>query len=183
MNSEFTNNSQSQLLSEAIDIGYLDLNDAKFFASSGGFVGLNYKDTEYSRVTLKRALPINHPDEYISVSDASNNEIGIIKDINDLKDEQRSLLLEELSKRYYCPKIDKILSVKDKMGFVYFDVSIIKGNAMFKKNCSVKDVSKNIRMLGDDKLMIFDVDGNRFLIDPLSELDKKSKKFLEPYIF
>ena len=51
------------------------------------------------------------------------------------------------------------------------------------KNCAVKDVNKNIRMLSDDSLIIYDVDGNRYMIKKLSQLNKHNLKKLEPYIF
>jgi hypothetical protein len=38
-------------------------------------------------------------------------------------------------------------------------------------------------MLKNEKLIIFDVDGNRYIIPSLDGLDKKSLKRLEPYLF
>ena len=63
------------------------------------------------------------------------------------------------------------------------ELIIGRDDTKYKKNCALKDVSKNIRMLDDDRLVITDVDGNRYIIESLSALDKKSLKRLEPYLF
>jgi len=170
-------------LKDAIDIGLLDLSKAEFYVTPGGFTGLRYDGKDYNRITLRRALPIGHPDEYISVADKENKEIGIIRSLSELDEKQRSIVQAELDKRYYCPAVYEVKSVKDKLGYVYFELIIGRNGVKYKKNCAVKDVSKNIRLLGDDKLAIFDVDGNRYIVESLSGLDKKSLKRLEPYLF
>jgi len=173
----------SSSLFNTIDLGILDLEKAEFYVSSSGFTGLKYGENDYKRITLRRALPIGQPMEYISVADHENKEIGMILSISELSDNQRRIVIAELDNRYYCPTVFEIKSVKDKLGYVYFELLIGKDNLKYEKSCAVKDVNKNIRMLDDDRLIIFDVDGNRYIIDPLSSLDKKSLKKLEPYLF
>jgi len=170
-------------LKDAIDIGLLDLSKAEFYVTPGGFTGLRYDGKDYNRVILRRALPIKHPDEYISVADKENKEIGMIRSLSELNENQLRIVQAELDKRYYCPTVYEVKSVKDKLGYVYFELIIGRDGVKYKKNCAVKDVSKNIRMLDDDKLAIFDVDGNRYIVESLSKLDKKSLKKLEPYLF
>lgn len=170
-------------LSDAIDIGFLELEKAEFYVTPGGFTGLKYGRDEYKRVTLRRALPVGQPMDYISVADHENKEIGMIRAVSELSDEQRAIVTAELDKRYYCPTVYEVKSVKDKLGYVYFELEIGREGHRYEKTCTVKDVSKNIRMLGDDRLIIFDVDGNRYIIDFLSKLDKKSLRRLEPYLF
>jgi len=174
---------QTTLLSDAIDIGYIALDKAVFYKTSGGFTGLKYGDKEYPRVSFRRALPIGRPDAYISVADHENKEIGILQSLTDLSDEQLSIVMSEIDKRYFCPAIEAITSVKDKMGYVYMELTLRGEAKTYSKNCAVKDVNKNIRALGDDRLIIFDVDGNRYIVTSLAALDKKSLKRLEPYLF
>ncbi|MCL2820783.1 MAG: DUF1854 domain-containing protein [Oscillospiraceae bacterium] len=170
---------------EQIDIGALDLGKAEFYLADSGFTGLKYNGEDYSHVTLKRALPIGLPMEYISVADSENKEIGIIKSVDDLSGEQYGIVLDELNRRYYCPEVLDIKSVKDKLGYVYMElvISVADSDTTFVKNCAVKDVNKNIRMLSDDSLIIYDVDGNRYMIKSLCALGKNGLKKLESYIF
>lgn len=170
-------------LANAIDIGMLDLKNAEFYVTLGGFTGLKYAGQDYNRITLRRAFPIGNPMEYISVADKDNKEIGMIRSLSDLSDKQYSIVLTELEKRYYSPTVYEIKSVKDKLGYVYMELLIGRDDSRYKKNCALKDVNKNIRMLDDDRLVITDVDGNRYIVESLSGLDKKSLKRLEPYLF
>jgi hypothetical protein len=175
--------SSMQSLSDAVDIGFLNLNQAEFFKTQGGFTGLKYKETEYKRISLRRALPLGDPSSYISIADHENKEIGIIHHLSELSGVQLQIVLDELDRRYYCPEVFEIKSVKDKLGYVYMEMVIGGKNGKTEKTCAVKDVNRNIRMLKNEKLIIFDVDGNRYIIPSLEEMDKKSLKRLEPYLF
>jgi len=170
---------------DLIDIGILDLDKAEFYVAESGFTGLKYDGEDHKHITLKRALPIGMPAEYISVANNENKEIGIIKSLDDLSGNQYAVVLDELNKRYYCPDILEIKSIKDKLGYVYMElvINVAGSDKTHTKSCAVKDVNKNIRMLSDDSLIIYDVDGNRYTIKNLSGLSKQSLKKLEPYIF
>ena len=166
------------------DIGIMELDKVEFFTTDGGFTGLKYKDAEYKHITLRRVSPIKMPMEYISVADHENKEIGIIRSVDQLTGQQREIVEKELDRRYYSPEITEILSVKDKLGYVYIEMRLKNKNGkVFVKNCAVKDVNRNIRMLSDTSLIIFDVDGNRYMVNELAKLDKNSIKKLDPYLF
>lgn len=180
---EPTTKTTASCLSDAIDIGLLELEKAEFYVTPGGFTGLKYGSEDYKRVTLRRALPLGQPMDYISVADHENKEIGMIRSVSELSDEQRSIVTAELDNRYYCPTVYEVKSVKDKLGYVYFELLIGREDHQYEKTCTVKDVSKNIRMLNDDSLIIFDVDGNRYIVNSLAKLDKKSLSRLGPYMF
>ena len=169
---------------EQIDIGLLDIGKTEFYTTEGGFTGLRYLEQDYKHITLRRPLPIGKPMEYISVADHENKEIGIIKNMADLKGKQFDIAMRELESRYYCPDILEIKSVKDKLGYVYMELRLTcPGEKDIVKSCAVKDVNRNIRMLGEHSLLIFDVDGNRYIVRDLEALDKKSMRRLEPYMF
>ena len=173
---------RSENLADAIDIGYLTLTEACFYTGPGGFTGLRYNGKEYKRVQLRRAMPVKHPAEYISVADHENKEIGMIRAISDLSAGQLRIVQDELDHRYYCPEILEIKSVHDKLGYVYMEMKLLAGGEQNDYTPAIKDVNKNIRLLGEDRLIIFDVDGNRYLVSSLQKLDKKSLKRLEPYM-
>ena len=170
-------------LSQAVDIGWLDLDNAVFYEGEGGFTGLRYKDNEYKRIQLRRAMPDRNPSEYISVADHENKEIGMIRSLKELKDGQLKIVSDELNRRYYCPEILEIKSVRDKLGYVYMEMNVLAGGEKYERSAAINDVNKNIRMLGSNRLIIFDVDGNRYIVNALNSLDKKSLRRLEPYMF
>ena len=167
-----------------LDIGLLDTDKAEFYVTEGGFTGLKYDDKDYPHIVLRRSLPIKDPARYISVADNENNEIGIILDLENLKSGQKEIVINELDNRYYSPEILSIISVKDKLGYVYMEMQVQNKNSkVYLKNCAIKDVSRNIRMLSDTSIIVLDVDGNRYIVSDLFKLDKKSMKQLDPYLF
>ena len=171
-------------MQDNLELGLLDVEKTEFYVTEGGFTGLKYNGNDYAHITLRRTMPIKTPNEYVSVADHENKEIGILRSVADLKGEQRSIVENELDKRYYSPEVLEILSVKDKLGYVYVEMRVKnKQGREHVKSCAVKDVNRNIRMLSDTSLIIFDVDGNRYIVEELARLDKQSIKKLDPYLF
>lgn len=159
----------------------MDAADAVFAPEKGGYLSLTYKGTEYKKVKLNRALPYRSPDEYICVSDKEDKEIGIIKKLDDFSDEQRIIINSELDKLYYSPTITRIVSAKDRMGYMYFEVETTAG----KREFAVRDASKNIKFIDPDSrtsVQIRDVDGNRYIIDDFMKLDASSSKKIEAFL-
>lgn len=163
------------------------------FEKSGDFVKMVFKidvdklctgtldvkrKREYERVRLRRSFPFALTDEYISVLDEEQNEIGLIKELSVFPNEDIEIVRSELERVYYCPEILKINSVKERLGFAYFDVVCSTG----RREIPLKDVHRSMIRVGDDKIIIIDADGNRYTINSVGKLDAKSMKKLEMYI-
>ena len=149
-----------------------------FSVNPSGFLAAEIDGKVYKRVILTRTLPLSLTNEYICISDIEKNEVGIIEKIADFSAEQQKLINSELSQRYYCPVIDKIESIKEKMGNFYFDV-VIGG---VKKSFAVKGITKSIRQHGD-AIDVTDIDGNRYRITDFDSIEAKSRRKLEPYLY
>jgi hypothetical protein len=162
-----------------IDIGIFDPQTLLFYKNSHGFLCLKVGETDHRRVKLARILPFSEPYRYISVATMESKEIGILKDVADLSEEQAAIVREELAHRYYCPVVTEILSIKEKMGYFYFDVKISEHKKLF----AVKDISKSIKMLDEQSIIITDVDGNRYQISDVWAIDSKSRRRIEPYLY
>jgi hypothetical protein len=128
-------------------------------------------------------MPQRNPSEFISVADPESKEIGMIAALNNLSDAQLKIVSDELDRRYYCPEILEVKSVRDKLGYVYMEMTVFAGGAKHERSAAINDVNKNIRLLDSTRLIVFDVDGNRYIVNALDRLDKKSLKRLEPYMF
>jgi len=179
-----TNNKQQNLGIDLSDLGIMDLKQAEFFTASGGFAGLRYKGSEYKHIVLRRIMPIDQPMHYISVADHDNKEIAILKSVSELEEDQRVIVERELDNRYYSPQVLDIMSVKDKLGYVYMEMRLRnKQGKEYDKSCAIKDVSRNIRMLSNTSIIIFDVDGNRYVVPDLKALNKQSLRRLDSYLF
>ncbi|HHX72614.1 MAG TPA: DUF1854 domain-containing protein [Clostridiales bacterium] len=162
-----------------LDIGLLDPSVLTFYINPRGFLALKKGEEDFKRVKLTRALPLTDPDAYIAVSDMSGKEIGILKSLLDLPEEQQKLLQNELSKTYYCPTITQVRSIREKLGYFYFDAKVDEVHRTF----AVKDISRSIKQMDDSTVFIADVDGNRYIIRDFAAIHPASRRKLEPYLY
>ena len=165
----------------------------------------------FERVFLHRAFPFQNPYEYISVSGsfpkkeeekkkeeeekkAEENkkeepkenttsfgelkEIGIITNISVFNESQQKYLVNELNRKYFIPVIESINSVKEKYGFSYWETNTNIGKIKF----TVHDAFRNILKINEDRIMVTDVNGNRYEVVSLNALDRKSFRRIELFL-
>ncbi|MBQ2882025.1 MAG: DUF1854 domain-containing protein [Clostridia bacterium] len=168
-------------LQNLAEMNMLDASKCEFDPTDGGYISLKYEDKTYERIKICRALPYKAPDEYICITDRDGNEIGILRDLKLLSEENQAHVKAELTKIYYCPSFTKIMTVKDRMGYQYFEVQTNAG----KREFALRDASRNIRYVNPEKrgaVQIRDIDGNRYLIDDFDEFDTQSRKKIEAFL-
>lgn len=166
---------------EMLRFRFLNRENAVFSATEGGFVSLQVGEKRYPRVQLFRSFPFTDPDRFISVRDTQEKpkEIGIIRDLNeDVTEETAALLREQLEMRYFLPKITKIHNIKDEFGFAYFDVETDKGASRF----TVQMGGSSIVRLSPVRVLIQDVDGNRFEVPDVMKLSAPELKKLDVFL-
>lgn len=152
--------------------------DCIFEKNENGFLTATIGGENVGRVKIVCTQPLTKPYEYICVLSMEDTEHGIIESVDDFEGAQKELICEDIERRYFCPVISEILSIKDKMGNFYFDV-VIHGK---KKNFLVRDLTKNIRQYGQS-ITIIDTDGNRYRMEDLESVPKKSRRKLQPYLY
>lgn len=151
--------------------------EAEFSLTQGGFVNLSYQGKIYEKVNLRRLLPFTDRSHYISVL-TEEEEIGILRDLAALPQEQQLLIQTVLRYKYFTPRILSISQIKDRMGYLFIKAQTTAG----AKNICVADYTTNIRQVTGGSVSILDAEGNRYLVDDLSALDKKSFSRLDLYL-
>ena len=175
-------NKNEIMLEDAAKIIRLDSSNASFMMKNGFLsvtVTANGESKTHDRVFLHRAFPHELLWEYISVSGEENREIGLIYNIEDFGDDDRALLITEIERKYFSPEISVIHSLKERYGFSYWKVTD-KGGRSF--DFTMQDTFRNIIHTGEDSIILIDVDGNRYSIKEVSELDRKSYRKIELYL-
>lgn len=175
MENEILNEKSAQILR-------LDSHNARFKKKNGFLVLIyseNGEEQTHNRVYLHRAFPHNLPYNYISVLGEEKKEIGIISAVDDFDSDTAALLKEEIERRYYSPVINEIKSVKERYGFSYWKVSLDDGREI---SFTMQDTYKNIIHIGNERLVLVDVDSNRFSIPDVSALSPKSYRKIEIYL-
>lgn len=168
----------------AIDtLRILNVNELKFTRRDSGYLYLDYQGNSYEEISLTRLQPFFCLDTYISVSFRNNDEewieIGVIKDLKEMSEEQKQLCTDYLSFRYYIPIITKVYSIRDnRMGYLFVDAETTAG----RKKIAVNDWWTNFRINSSGILTVTDSDGNKYQIPDLDKIDKKSYRKLELFV-
>lgn len=157
------------------EIKYLIPEEYEFYKTEGGFLGLKDGEKDYGRVSLYRAFPLRYENFYISVRDQDQKEIGIIRDMKVFSGEALTNMEEELKRRYFLPYITKVHTIKQEFGYYYWNVETDKG----AKSFMVRKESSNLISLANNRVLVVDVDGNRYEIKDYTQLDKKSFRQIE----
>lgn len=161
----------------------LDCSKIRFTREKSGFLTLDIDGKRYFRVDPVRLLPFYSKTTYISLSyeneEKEFREIGVIKDMKELSEEQYKLLDTYLEYKYYMPEITKVYSIRDNMrGSIFVKSDTTSG----QKTICVKDWYQNFRMLSEKYLYVNDADGNKYFCADVNKLDKKSRNVLEMFI-
>ncbi len=191
--SEFENNGQDLLnlqefdeealkkeSEELLEMRMLDGSNACFSRTPGGFVALKTKDKEYARVGVYLTFPLTNPEEFISIREADEKakEIGMVEKLSLLPADQQEMLREQIKLRYFMPVITKVMDVKDEYGYAYWNVATTFGVCRFTTQMSGDAVIH----LSDSRLLVTDIDGNRYEIPDFYSLSVMERKKLDLFI-
>ena len=139
--------------------------------TAGGFLSLRVGEVRHERVHLYWCFPFSHHGRYVSVRDPEGEEIGIIEDLEGFDEATLRLLVDELASRYFTPTITRIVSLKEEFGYAYWEVDTDAGQCRF-----TAQVGNNaVTVLDGGRLLITDVDGNRF---ELADYERSGSKYL-----
>lgn len=166
---------------DLLELRYLNKENATFRRTLGGFVSLVQEGKTFERVGIYRTFPFTNPDRYISIREADEKarEIGVIKDLNiDLSKEEAKMLQEQLELRYFTPIIKKLNDIKEEYGYAYFDVRTNFGSCKF----TIQMSGGTVIPLTEYRILITDLDGNRYEIPDLRKLSGAELKKLDLFL-
>jgi hypothetical protein len=166
---------------EMLKLRYITGENSEFKRTEGGFVSLKIENESYPRVQVYRVFPFTNPDYYISIRepDEKAREIGVIRDLKkDVSGETRKILEEQMQLRYFTPIIEKVINIKDEYGFAYFDVLTDHGACRF----TIHMGGSSVVYLSDTRVLITDLDGNRFEIPDIRKLTAPELKKLDLFL-
>lgn len=165
---------------EMLKLRYIRKDNAEFKRTDGGFVSVRIGEEFYPRVQVVRMFPFSDPEKYISIRtpDEHSKEIGIIEDMKDVTKETAQMLTEQLNLRYFTPIIKKIVNIKEEYGYAYFEVVTDRGACRFTINMGGHAVVH----LSETRILISDIDENRFEIPDIMKLSAKELKKLDLFL-
>ena len=129
------------------------------------------EDRSWVKVGVARAFPLSDPDHYIGFLDGNLKDAGLLYDPGLLDPESRKVVDEELEKRYFIPIVERVISVKEEFGTIYWMVETDRG----EREIVARNLRDNLMELSSNRVILTDVDGNRFEFPDLNKLDGKSQ--------
>jgi hypothetical protein len=154
------------------------------FRRQGDTLSLTLADgTHYPRVILRSCFPVSEERLYISVRDATTEEqeeIGLIQDWAALDEENRQALAAELNLHYFVPQIQRVKSIREEFGFLYWSVETDKGPKEFVMRNSIVHYA---RQVGPERWLLIDVNQARYEIPQVSALDGPSQKLVKRFLY
>lgn len=156
---------------------YLQPDKVRAWKPSGG-VHLRFEivdDRTILAARIKRVFPLSEPERYLSVQDGAGKEVGILTELDGVEATSAQEIREHLDRRYYTPRIERILTLRQEAGMWRFVVETHRGpNEFFVRNWrdSANEISPR-------RWHIYSVDGGRFEIVDLEALDAQSRRLLD----
>jgi len=135
---------------------------------------ISVDDEEFADVRPKRAFPLSGKSDYVSFLAEKDKEVALLAHPHKLDKQSRKVLNRALRRMYYVPKILKVDEITETMGVGHWHVQTDRGYASFE----VLDRNSHIRTLPGGRYLIVDVDGNRFEIENVNELDERSQTMI-----
>lgn len=124
-----------------------------------------------------RAFPVHAPNDFVALVGTEGKELVWIDRLEDLTEDVRTLILEEIASREVMPTILSITNVSTYSTPSIWDVTTDRGATKF-----VLKGEEDIRRLAGTALIITDSHGMRFYIADMSHLDKNSRRVLDRFL-
>ena len=158
---------------------YIEESTIKLTSVDRVFVNVEfYSGEKFENAELHRMFPITGLTKYIAVIDSEGNEIGIIRDVENLMPESREVAISCLNEYYMMPRIKRFIKMSEKFEIWMWTVETDKGICTFE----IRNHITAIKPLYDGRVLIKDANDNRYEIPDVKKLDKKSYKLLAPKI-
>jgi len=134
--------------------------------------------TEHVNVRVLPAFPITRPHEFCYLLGEGGEELGLLVEPKRLDRDSRNLIMAQADQAYFMPRITRIVRVEEDMGIARWNVETDRGSSRF----DVVSRSESVWYIGRSRIVIRDADGNRYLIEDLYALDRRSRRLADLYM-
>jgi len=169
---------------ESFETMFLDPKTVHFHHDGHNLTFTASDGTHYPRVTLRRSFPLSADNTYIVVrvpeeEPERSHELGVIVDCLELGDESRNAVEYELRSFYLVPTIQRIHSIREEFGFLYWSVDTDRGSKDFIMRDSIIG---HVRQVGPGRWLIIDINQTRYEVHNFEQLDEHSQSLLTRYL-
>lgn len=128
-------------------------------------------------VRVVRCFPWSAPGRYVSLRNAEDEEVGLVRDVSELKPDARRALMHSLLEAGFVLEIESILEVDEEIEIRTFRVRTRQGVRRFQ---TLRDEWP--RELPGSGLLIRDVAGDLYLLRDPETLDPRSRRLVRAFL-
>ena len=133
-----------------------------------------YQGETYPSLEPRRLFPRSSLTQYVTLLNAENKEIAIIRNLDNLDKDSREAIEGCFEDYYMIPEILEVLEIIEKYGMVSWRCRTDKGIIQFK----IRNRHSDIKLLYDGRVLVRDSADNRYEIKDVKKLDKRSQRLL-----
>ena len=154
---------------------FIDGPEAKIIRTGETMVELHiYAGEVYADLEPRRLFPMSGLRNYITLLDKDLKEKAIIRDLDNLDEESRKAIEGCLEEYYMIPKIISMIDITEKFGVLTWKCVTDRGTRSF----TIKNRHSDIKLLFDGRVLVRDSNDNRYEIENVFALSKRSQALL-----
>jgi ATP-binding cassette subfamily B protein len=143
----------------------------------------NQPNNIYRGVFAVNLFPATNSDDYISLRiwdrDGNEQEIGILRRINDWPMEAQIMVRAALERRYWLQTVTGVDTIKMELGHLTLGVRTLHGPRQFTMRWSQTQVQD----FGESGKILLDLDDNRYLVPDVESLPPKEQELFLRYVY
>lgn len=152
---------------------YINSDEVKITRGSAYTVDAEfYSGQRFEGLGPRCLFPISGPDRYISLLNEKNEEIAVIRNVNNLMPDSKKVIKEVLYNYYLIPKITAVLDRSEKYGILRWKVETDRG----VREIEITHRQSDVKVIYQKRVLIKDSNDNRYEIPDYDALDARSLK-------
>ena len=127
----------------------------------------------------RRLFPFSNQSMYVTLLDADEKEVALIRDYEELDKDSRDALEACFAEYYMIPQILRLISSVEKFGSLTWEAETDRGTVTFRIRNRHSDIK---HLYGTRRVIVRDANDNRYEIKDVSALDAHSRRLLFSYL-
>ena len=163
---------------------WLAAGDAVLRAGKHGTIELELTDgTLHRGVFAVNLFPATNPSDFVSLRiwdrEGREQELGILRRLDEWDADAKSLIREALDRRYYLQTISAVDDIRVQLGNLNFAVQTPNGPRRF----TMRWAQSQVQDFGERGKILLDLDDNRYIVPDVEALPPKERETFLRYIY
>lgn len=157
---------------------YIEKDMAEFTRKDMTLVDMKLSDGRcFENLEPRRLFPVSDARRYITLLDESGTEQAVIRDLDTLPPTQRKIIAACLEEYYLIPIIERILACDERVDGITLHAETDRGPA----DIEIRVLLQGFKPLSANRVIVRDVNDNRYEIPDITRMDKHSRQILGKY--